>query len=164
MEATPEPPALSVDERALFNPAYVGLVIAAASGAHLAEHGTGMPVPLAWLIVPWAVPRAARIERPGNVRPYLATWLEEHSLQRIRLQQLAPAYSPVTRRALQFGLRHDLLRLAPETSLVPGPVASRRGELSADVKESLDVAAFLGRWLPRTGSLATVFALVGIRP
>jgi hypothetical protein len=156
--------AVSDDERALFNPAYLAAILAAGAEAHRRTYKTELPLMLAWVLPIMAVPRFVRHQLPGSIRPYLANWIEEHPLVRADLRRLAPLYTPATRQGLRFGIRHQIL------TLTPAGVSEARGAKAiwagapGEVNESLTAARLLSRWLPRSGPLPTTFTLLGLRP
>ena len=153
-----------LDERALFNPAFVAAVIGAAADGHQADHKGPLPLTLAFVIPPMALTRRIREVLPRNVRPYLATWLDSNPLVRADLQRLAPMHADSTRQALRFGVRYGLLSLTG-VNLQRGPVLDpAQGALDNDAARVTDAGVFLGRWLPRAGSLTTTMTLLGLRP
>jgi hypothetical protein len=153
----------SVDARALFNPAFVAALIARAADGHRRERDAPLPLALAYLIAPLVLHTPTREELP-RVNARLAKWADDHQLARAELRWRAPQLPAVTRRALRFGLRHELILLVP-AGIEPGPALARLpAPEGADAADCWKKAELLGRWLPRAGPPATVFALLGVRP
>jgi hypothetical protein len=152
------------DEEALFNPVFVAALIAVGADAHRVSLRRNLPLELAVLLPLLTLPAEVRRLLPGSVRPYLNTWLDANPSVRPTLTRLAPAHAPLTRRALRFGVRHDLLNLEPD-GLAPGPALKAvRASSDASVREVFDKAALVARWLPRTGPPASVYNTLGLRP
>jgi Family of unknown function (DUF6521) len=153
----------TTDARALFNPAFVAALIGRAAEGHQNEREAPLPVALGYLIAPLVLHTPTREALP-RVNARLAKWADDHQLVRAELRWRAPQLVEVTRRALRFGLRHDLIALVPR-GIDPGPALARlpapQGAGAADCWRK---AQLLGRWLPRAGPPATVLALLGVRP
>ena len=153
----------TIDARALFNPAFVAALIGRAADGHRSEREIPLPVPLGYLIAPLVLHTPTREALP-RVNARLAKWADDHQLARAELRSRAPQLIGVTRHALRFGLRHDLILLVP-AGIEPGPALARlRAPTGADAADCWKKARLLGRWLPRAGPPATVLALFGVRP
>jgi len=152
------------EEAALFNPAFLSVLIAVAAADYEATVGQPMPATLAFLVAPFALHADTRAALPGNVRRRLSSWLIEHPIIQAGFPSRARATVPLVREALRYGLRADAFEF------VDGAIRSRIGaragdELrTADARDSARAAAFAGRWFARTGDLGTLFALWGVRP
>ena len=157
----PRPP--GADARALFNPPFVAALMGRAAAGHRRERDAPLPLPLAYLVAPLVLHTPTRDELP-RVNARLAKWADDHQLLRAELRWRAPRFGPTTRRALRFGLRHDLIGLTG-TGIEPAPTLARLSEPdTTDAADCWKKAELLGRWLPRAGPPATVLALLGVRP
>lgn len=153
----------TIDARALFNPAFVAALIGRAADGHRSERDAPLPVALGYLVSPLVLHTPTREALP-RVNARLAKWADEHHLARAELRSRAPQLVRVTRHALRFGLRHDLILLVP-AGIEPGPaLAQLHAPTGADAADCWKKAHLLGRWLPRAGPPATVLALLGVRP
>lgn len=164
MATAAEAPELgALDARALFNPAFIALLLRRAAAGHQRDHHRPLPLMLAFLVPPLVLHGPTRRALPPlNTR--LASWATRNPLLRAELAVRAPRLTPITRRALRFGVRHGLIEFEAN-GLSPGHTASPTGEPQTDDSaECLRAAELLGRWLPRTGSDVTVYALLGVRP
>jgi hypothetical protein len=155
-----------VEGRALHNPAFVALVLVSGARGFHSETQGGLPYPLAFLLVPIVVHGRSRDELPRTVRTSLAAWLADHVYLRetfpLRVRALAPAIREgvamsLTAGCLEIGLGGVLI----PTERAPATAGARQ---TSQTKAILDRAGFVGRWLGRAGSPATVFALWGVRP
>jgi hypothetical protein len=164
-EPTPPAPAArsGADARALFNPPFMATLIGRASIGHRRERDAPLPLALAYLVAPIVLHTPTRAELP-RVNARLAKWADQHQLLRAELRLRAPQLAAVTRQALRFGLRHELIALAP-TGVEAAPALAGLPEPGAgEAAECWKKAELLGRWLPRAGPPATVLALLGVRP
>jgi hypothetical protein len=122
-----------------------------------------LPLAFGFLVAPLILHPPTRQALP-RVNARLAIWADDHPLLRAEWRQRAPHLTETTRRALRFGIRYDLLVLAPSGIIVGNEFADLREPADPDAHDCWRAAERLGRWLKRTGSPATVLALLGVRP
>lgn len=152
-----------VDVRALFNPAFAAVLIGRAAAAHRRQESVALPLAFGYLVVPMILHTPTRDALP-RVNARLAKWADEHQLLRAELRWRAPQLATVTRHALRFGLRHELLDLVPAGIEARPTIAQLRTPEHGHASECWNRAELLGRWLPRAGPPSTVLALLGLRP
>jgi hypothetical protein len=152
----------SREERALLNPAFCGELLHAAA----TEYGEGgLPFPLSFLVLPVVLHKKSREALPTTIRTSIPTWLHGHPAVKIGFDERVTHTAAVTREALAFLLVHSKLRVGAGGALLPeGAVKHDHDPGSDEIKECITKARFLGRWLRRAGTPATVYALFGIRP
>lgn len=152
----------SHEERALLNPAYCGQLLLAAA----AEYGdAGFPFPLSFFVLPLVLHKKTREALPSTIRTSILIWLQRNPDVKVGFEERVTKTSPVTREAVAFLMRHQKLEvLTGGTLRVRDPLRAEKDPGSEEIKESLLKARFVGRWLQRAGTPATVFALFGIRP
>ncbi|MGW4386197.1 three component ABC system middle component [Streptomyces sp. NPDC004685] len=158
--------ALSRDERALYNPAFTGLLTARAVQGHQAQAGTTCPVVVATLSAVMALQPAIRTVLPRSVASGLNRWVEGNITVRASMALNATALADTVRPGLLMALQSRLLLCDTQGRLFVPSGALRQtitGE-SEDVIEIQKAARLLGRWLPSTGSISTVMTLLGVRP
>ncbi len=152
------------EEAALFNPAFLGLLLAVAAEDYEATVDVPMPFTLAFLIPPMALHADTRAALPGNVRKRLSAWLLDEPVIQAGFAERAQAMAPLVREGLRYALRAGVIEIAG------GAICSRiraqaGNELETeDARACAKAAAFVGRWFARTGDPATIFALWGVRP
>jgi hypothetical protein len=154
---------LGTDARALFNPAFVAALIGRAAAGHRSERDALLPLALGYLVAPMVLHTPTRDALP-RVNARLAKWADEHQLLRAELRWRAPQLTSVTRHALRFGVRHELIELTPAGIDAASGLARVPAPDSGDAGDCWKKAELLGRWLPRAGPPATVLALLGVRP
>lgn len=157
---------LPVEEQALFNPAFLALLLRRAGSEH-EERGAGraLPVMLAYLVVPLALHGPTRRALPSHVTAQMGEWIKSHPDACAGLDARARALRPLVSDGVAMGLRHGLL-IGEQSALRAGPLRRRpRGMArTPEVDGCIDKAGFLGRWFAEQPDALTVLALWGLRP
>src|SRR5205085_2738328 len=121
----------------------------------------GMPLPLAFLILPVILHEATRARVPTAVTTKLHVWLQEHPEVRVNFAERTMELAPFTREALLFLVARGHLQVAEDGAItVTGKLGRGKAGLlehSDEMKESLSKAKFVGRWFASAGEPATVF-------
>lgn len=149
----------------LFNPAFLALLLFQATRGYEEEAGRGQPLPLAYLGTSVALHRPIRELLPRAVSTNLLTWLQRNQVVRAVVPAQATGLSPLLREGALFALASGLLRVDDAGDLRAANVSRPRLHgATAEIEDCQRRAIFMGRWLSRSGSAATVLALFGIRP
>jgi len=152
----------SMEERALLNPAFCGELL------HLsaAEYGEpGLPFALSFLILPLVLHKKSRDALPSTIRTSIPTWLQRNPDVKIGFDQRVTNTVKVTREAMAFLMAHARLRIADGGLLhAEGVIKHDHDPGSEEIKDCIAKARFVGRWLRRAGTPATVYALFSNRP
>lgn len=155
-----------VEEQALFNPAFLALVIRRAAEEH-EDRGGGrlLPVTLAYLVAPLALHGPTRRQLPTHVTTQMGEWIRNHPDASAGLDVRARALRPLVSAGLAMGLRHGLV-VGEDGALRALAVRRRpRGMArSAEVDACIGKAGFVGRWFAEQPDALTVLALWGLRP
>jgi len=134
-----------VEELALFNPAFLALVLRRAAEEHESRSsGAAMPTALSYLVAPLALHGPTRRALPANVRSQMGEWIRLHPEASLGLGERARALRPLVSDALRLGLRHGVLVAGG-----PGLRASRLGRRPrgmARTEESMSASRRLGFW------------------
>lgn len=157
---------LSRDERALYNPAFTGLLVARSVQGHQSEFAVPCPVVVATLAAVMVLQPTIRAALPRSTASGLHRWVQENPSVRASMALNTTALADVVRPGLLMALQTHLLACnAQGRLLVP------RGALKQTVTGGTDdivalqkTARLLGRWLPSSGSISTVMTLLGVRP
>jgi len=158
----------SPEKRSLLNPAFCANLLWNAASGYASEDVGALSFEESFLILPMVLHRETREGLPRSTRTSLAVWLDENPLVRGRVGSRARQLVSFNKEALTFGGVHGFLRL--EGGRLLADVNWRRvvnrtvTESSDEVKDCFRRAGFVGRWFAKTGSAATVFALMGVRP
>lgn len=157
---------LSRDERALYNPAFTGLLAARSVQGHQAEFSAPCPVVVATLAAVMALQPAILTALPRSTASGLHRWVQENPSVRTSMALNATALAEVVRPGLLVALQSGLLACNAQGRLhVPQGALKQAITGGSDAVVAAQKAArLLGRWLPSTGSVGTVMTLLGVRP
>lgn len=155
-----------VEELALFNPAFVALVLHGAATEHEQRSG-GQPLPtvLVYLVAPLALHGPTRRMLPRNVRAQMGEWIRAHPEAVAGLDVRARALKPLVSDGLRLALGHGLI--GGDAGAVRANRLRRRPRGMArtdEVDECIEKAGFLGRWFSEQPDALTTLALWGLRP
>ncbi|MEL7360523.1 MAG: three component ABC system middle component [Bacteroidota bacterium] len=148
----------------LFNPAFCALLLRHAIKDYARERGEGMPLGLAALVLPVVLHGRTRRALPASTITHLHAWLEDNPEVQIGLAQRVESIAPHTREAILFALQRQVLTVTD--GLLTAPTVRLRAyapDLGSEAEACVRRAGFLGRWLARSGSPATILALWGLR-
>jgi hypothetical protein len=152
------------EEAALFNPAFIGLLIAVAATDYRATSDAPMPLALAFLVPPLALHADTRDALPANVRRRMSAWLVGQPVIRAGFPDRASATAPLVKEGLRYAVRSGAIELS--NAGIQSRLKTTAGEEleTEDARSCAKAAAFVGRWFGRTGDTATIFILWGARP
>lgn len=149
------------EEAALLNPAFCGRLLLVA----ITEYGDpGMPFPISFLVLPLVLHKRTRDKLPETIRTSIPIWLQKNPELRVGFDRRAAGLTGYTREALLFLLLHKKITTADQLLVPAVKVLSDKEPESEEIKDCLRRARFVGRWLARGGTPATLYALFGIRP
>jgi len=155
-----------VEELALFNPAFLALMLRRAVEEHERRSaGRAMPTVLSYLVAPLALHGPTRRALPITVRSQMGEWIRSHPEASLGLGGRAQALRPLVSDGLRLGLQHGLVSAdgsgmrASRLRLRPRGMAR-----TAEVDECIERAGFLGRWFSEQPDPITTLALWGLRP
>lgn len=155
-----------VEELALFNAAFLALLVRRAADEHERRSG-GHPLSamLVYLVLPLALHGPTRRQLPRNVTSQMGEWIRAHPDAAAGLGERVRALGPLVSAALRLGLTHGLLTSdAGALRANSLPRRPRGMSRSAEVDECIDKAGFLGRWFSEQPDPVTTLALWGLRP
>lgn len=155
----------SPEVAALFNPALVALLLVRAARSYQNESSESLPLVYAPIITTISLYPEARSTLSMNVSTKFATWIDRSSYLQSLLREKIVDMVPTVNEGILFALLYNVLRLR-EGGLAPGDIrlANAVRADTEDVATAQRVATYLGRWLPRAGSPATVCAMLGVAP
>lgn len=152
----------------LYNPGYCGWLLREAVDGYVAEKPAGMPLAVAFLILPVVLHKPTRDLLPRDTRTVLQSWLQRHPEARVNVAERTRELAPFTREALLFLATRGHLAFADDGSLTTaGKLKQGKGALmerSGDLKEAIQRAKFIGRWFALAGTAASVFQAWGVCP
>jgi hypothetical protein len=151
------------DEAALYNPAFLALLLSAAAREYEDKSGEGMPWSIAFLVLPMTLPGTIRSTLPQRTNAYLSNWTRSSPLSRLEVAAQASALAPFVREALRFGLRHRYFVLHGYRLSSAVGRARVDGAMGGEAITLVKASRLVGRWLSKTEP-PQVFAQLGLRP
>jgi hypothetical protein len=157
---------LPKEERYLYNPAFLAVLIARTVQGYQAEASTGLPLPLIYVALVLVIQRPTRDQLPHAVSTNLLRWIQRNPEVRTLMPVRARAFVPLIREAVLFALTNDICILGQEGRLeLSSGLRSWSPSLDTEeVEQCFRSARFVGRWFARSGTPETVFVLFGLRP
>jgi hypothetical protein len=155
------------EEAYLFNPAYCAALVRLAADGYAKVQPEGLPFELAFVILPVLLHEPTRASLPRTRRTSFVAWAETKPLVRVGARDRIAGLVPTTREAVLFGAVHRMFQVRGARVVPCGRqfrVKRSIREATADTSAAFKRAEFLGDWLARAGSSATVFALLGVQP
>lgn len=120
-----------------------------------------------FLVIPIALHTPTREALPGRANTAFVGWVAENAALLAELPDRARRLRPVSREALLFALRHQLLALEGG-GLVPGakPVRlnARLAVTTDEVNAARSAASLLGRWFAGQGTQTSILQGMGVAP
>ena len=155
------------EEARIFNPAFCGELIGRTVGEYHRTRQATLNMVTAFLVLPLTLHTPTREMLPGRANATFAGWIAEHSALLAELPDRTKRLRPVSREALLFALRHQLLAIEGG-GLVPGsqPVRLRaRLAVSTDeVNAARNAAGLLGRWFAGQATQTSILQGMGVAP
>lgn len=155
------------EEARIFNPAFCGELIGRTICEYHRTRQAALSMATAFLVLPLTLHRPTREVLPGRANTAFAGWVAEHAALLAELPERARRLRPVSREALLFALRHQLLAL-DGGGLVPGakPVrlSARLAVGTDEVSAVRSAAGLLGRWFAGQGTQTSILQGMGVAP
>ncbi|MFC6028801.1 MULTISPECIES: three component ABC system middle component [Methylobacterium] len=154
----------AVEEANLFNPAFCAtLLTKAVVDFGKKSGGRPMPFALAFLVLPITMHRATRQALPGSTITSMLPWLQEHREQLVDFPGRVKRLKPFSQEAIMFAIANGALAVEEGGGLVAGKnkvsTTEKKTEFfTAEARECVDRAGFLGRWLSTAGASVTIIA------
>lgn len=150
---------------AMFNPAVVAVIIAAATNQYEDVTGDPMPWPLAYLVPPLVLHGPTRSALPRTSRTSLPNWVNKHPVLNAGFPARARHLAPTVREGLRFALRENALQLTADgESLTNTKLKAVKKTAPGDLALVVLASGMLGRIFGRTRDPATIFATLRVRP
>jgi len=164
VESSPMP--APVEEDALFNAAFISLIIRAAAAEYERQtDGTALSIVLPYVIAPIVLHRPTRLELPSMKTASMSGWTSSHPALLMTLPLHARALLPRVSAGLRLGLEYGAL--TADGKGVRSGLLRRRGKamhVTAETEDCMRTAGFLGRWFGRQQDVVTAVAMWGLKP
>jgi hypothetical protein len=161
----------TIEHRNLLNPAFCAVIVWHVAEGYRSEAASfaqdvHMPIELAFVGASLILRGQTREQLPNSVRTSLATWIQDHPLERSAIAESVLVLREYVREALLFGAQNGLLTLnGHHVVALEAParrVAAYVRSSTLEIRDCMRQATFAGRWLFRAGTAATVLTLVGL--
>lgn len=158
-------PNRSREVRALFNPAFCGLVIARGIEGFSEVSGRPMPFSLSLLILPLCLHQRTREIFKAGSRSYFTKTLEDHPEVRVDFAERTKGLFPYAMEGFAYLAQCGVTEIDKDggISLVPRRVVKTVSG-TQDSRDCQNVARSLGRKFAQLGDRVTVYTSLGIRP
>lgn len=157
-----------IEEANLLNPAFCCVALSASVVGYSSIKAEGLPLPLAFMILPIVLHKTTRESLPQNSQTSLAMWIQNNTHLRILFYERTLSLKPYTREALLFGLTHNWLQVTDgghlQAKISDSTVRKILRTLSGEARECILKSRFIGRWFASAGTVPTVMAFWGIQP
>ena len=159
----------AVEEANLFNPAFCATLLAKTVEEYGKKMQSPFPFVLSFLVLPIVLHQATRGALPSSTITSLLPWVQDNREHLINFALRVTRLSSITREAILFGVCHQTLALDGNGDLLVGskrrtPTERRTGLFTAEVRDCVDRAGFIGRWFAAGGTTATIYSAWGVAP
>lgn len=155
------------EEARIFNPAFCGELIGRTVCEYHRTRQAALSIAIAFLVIPIALHRPTREALPGRANTAFAGWVAENAALLAELPERARRLRPVSREALLFALRHQLLALEDGgfvTGEKPVRLNARLAVTTDEVNAARGAAGLLGRWFAGQGTQTSILQGMGVPP
>lgn len=158
-----------IEEANLFNPAFLCALINEFLKDYQKVHSSGAPTTVIVIAMAATLHRASRERLPNRTVTPLYAWLQENEDLLVGFAIRAKNIVPYVKEAIIFGMATETLEAGDGHNLLIG---SKRvtfpksfiDTTTTEMKEIIDRAKFMGRWLSNSGSEISITAAWGIKP
>jgi hypothetical protein len=155
------------EEASILNPAFCGELVGRTVHEYFKNREASLSLAAIFLILPLTLHKPTRDALPKRANTAFAGWIAENNPLLAQLPDRVNRLRPITREALIFGVRHQLLAIG-DGGVVPGdkPVRlnSKPALTTEDVDEARTAAGLLGRWFANQGLQASILQGMGVGP
>jgi hypothetical protein len=149
----------------LLNPAFCASILRTASKAYSKESKRPIPYALLFLILGIVLHKTTRRRMPKSTRTHLFAWIEANPDLRIDLHKRIKSMVPYTKEALLFLLNRDLIQIDKKTGgILTAKFRDPIIDDSTEIGETLKSSKLLARLLSKSGTVQTIYAILGIKP
>lgn len=147
----------------LFNPAFCGEIIRLSIKAYQKVNSEGMPISLAFLVLPIILHKNTRINLP-TAKKYLHAWIQENPEVLIGFSDRASELVQISREAILFLLQKDLIVIQNSCLKVKNYRRKNVEGLEGEASECFNKALTLGTLLSKAGTHSSIYAMFGVKP
>ncbi|WP_268788440.1 MULTISPECIES: three component ABC system middle component [unclassified Nocardioides] len=153
----------TTEEFALFNPAFLGYMINRAAYGWEKTQRRGMPVALAYLVLPVVLHGPTRRALPSTTRTNLLVWMQDHPSLVGAFPSHAVSLKPRVSDAISLACSTGLV-VAQGGLLIRGSARRMPQGVSEEVRECFARVEWLARWFAQTSPAMSLFTYWGVKP
>lgn len=163
----------TIEQRNLLNPAFCAITVWHLARGYRTEatklgvSAAGLPIELAFVGASFVLRGQTRDQLPRLITSSLATWMDDHPLERSSVAKGVVVLRDMVREAVLFGAQRGMLptdgRLIEADEAQSRRISAYLRTSSDEVRDCMRQAVFVGRWLCKAGAPPTVLALVGVQ-
>lgn len=156
-----------VEEARILNPAFCSELVGRTVAEYHRRRQSALGLVTAFLVLPLTLHAPMREALPRRADTAFASWVADHADLLVELPDRTRWLRPVTREALLFGVRHQLL-VFDDVGLLPGGSPVRPNSQPAvrtdEVSSVRRAAGLLGRWFAAQGTESSILRGLGVAP
>jgi len=159
---------LSPEERNLYNPAYVGVILYHSIRECQSKNITGLHCTLAYLVIPIALSSGYSSLLPATISTPIAGWAAEAEGHLVGFSKSVESYIDIVNAAIAYLLELEAIVLTEDgfyrvdndqIAKFPSMINN-----NAIFKYSYQSAGFLGRWFASASSVEIIYTHFGVTP
>lgn len=149
----------------LLNPAFCSIILRESVLGYNQEIGNSMPYALSFLVLPLVLHKPTRDLLPKTIATKFHSWIHQNQAMRVGFHIRTKQLVPFTKEALYWCVSSGMLGFSGQGSLdVSKQKINSFWPLHSEPETCKKKAHFIGRWFTRAGDVATIFAIMGIKP
>lgn len=150
----------------LLNPAFCGEILRRAIKGYNNESGKEMSFALCFTVLPVILHQKTLELLPKTTVKKFFEWIDSLPKLKISIAQRIKDMVPFTRESIQFLIYYNSVKISDTGNLYITPYKKKNIDHVAwdSVVRLFERAEFYGRWLAKSGTPDTIFAIIGIMP
>jgi hypothetical protein len=154
-----------LEVKSLLNPAFIGKLLREFINEYSKERKDGVPFELIFLFIPLVLQKTFRDSLPKSTRTQLHIWLQEYPEFLIEYDKKVQNLIPYVKESTIILLNERKIDINKDGKLIIGGENFKRKktESTSEIEQIIKKAKFMGKWLARSGSSATIYTLWGIK-
>lgn len=148
----------------LLNPAFCGHILLHCIKEYQRQSGNSFPYSLAFLVLPIALHQKTR----ENIRAsskHMHIWLQNNREALVGFPERAKSLVSITKESILFLTAKNKLSLTETGDLKLESTSIKKLETSdSEITDIIEKTKLIGKWLAKTDSVSTTFAMWGVKP
>lgn len=157
----------SEEEKKLLNPPFCGLLLYMAAKGYVEGPEVRLPLSLSYLVLPIILHKHTRETLPINTRTPFLTWLNRNPQVFVGLGERARSLQPFSANGLKVNLLYKVFVWEDcgfQVNKNYRYISNLRNRTTIEVYECVKKSKLLGKWFSVSGTPATIYSALGIKP